>query len=159
MKKILTCLKYALAILFFIFSFGCNPIKPLELEDIESLSIKQMSFSYLDVEVKLPVKNPNSFSFKITKINLDASINGMHVGTITEQQIIPISANKKETITLPLRVQTKDLLSGALNLFLNYSEANSKLKLYGTIEVKIWVFSKTISINQETQMVRPKTTN
>ena len=118
-----------------------------------------MSFSYLDVEVKLPVKNPNSFSFKITKINLDASINGMHVGTITEQQIIPISANKKETITLPLRVQTKDLLSGALNLFLNYSEANSKLKLYGTIEVKIWVFSKTISINQETQMVRPKTTN
>ena len=82
-------MKFLRVIILFAFSLSllssCE-VKEVEVGNIKSFNILNIDDEYVTVDLTAKVKNPNNFSFTISKVDLDVTFNGVELGKINKVQ-------------------------------------------------------------------------
>ena len=130
---------------FTFFLFSCSGIEEIKVGNIRNIELKGINNNVIDVELTLPVENPNSFNVKLKDANLKVTNVETLVGTITQMDEIVISAKTTKDYTIHVKVS----LDGRdINLLSIYSLFNNKpdLRLSGTIKVRSSLYRGKIKI-------------
>ncbi len=106
----------------------------------------------LGVDVLMQVRNPNTFSFRITGIDLDVSLNGMYVGRITEAEKTIIPARSEELHTLHLNIEMDSWVSGLTTFIHMIGKRQAELEVNGSFRVRKSLVSKTIPVKERTEV-------
>ena len=125
--------------------FSCSGIEEIKVGNIRNIELKGINNNVIDVELTLPVENPNSFNVKLKDANLKVTNVETLVGTITQMEEIVISAKTTKDYTIHVKVS----LDGRnVNLLSIYSLFNNKpdLRLSGTIKVRSSLYRGKIKI-------------
>ena len=87
---------------------GLGPVRPrVELLNIE---VEKLSFSSLNMILVLQIDNPNSFDLRFSKLRYSLAVADIDVARGTYENSIVIAQESRETVKLPLSVDTKSLL-------------------------------------------------
>jgi len=125
--------------------FSCSGIEEIKVGNIRNIELKGINNNVIDVELTLPVENPNSFNVKLKDANLEVTNVETLIGTITQMDEIVISAKTTKDYTIHVKVT---LVGRNINLISIYSLFNNKpdLRLSGTIKVRSSLYRGKIKI-------------
>jgi len=140
------------AVFFAVIVSSCNMYKPVKVGTIAGIKMNEFSGKELSFKVLIPIENPNSYDLKIVKYDFDVSMNDINLGKVQNEETIIIPANSNEIQELPAKVKLTNLFSGAVALFSVFSNDKIKVKAKGTMEVKAFMISKTVDIDEESEV-------
>ena len=151
MKKHFRLFITIIIVITFILS-GCSSVKDIEIGEIENVEFKGLYNNLAKLELTIPVSNPSNFKINIIDMNLDISINGKHLGKMTNLQKVVIPSRSEENLIFPVQIELSNLLSGALSLYKLRNTKNFEMQVNGSIKARSLLHFKTIDI-KETHMV------
>lgn|GEM_PF-780742 len=102
-------------------------IRPPQLS-LKNLKINKMSFSGVDMDLALSLKNPNAFGFDIGKFKYDISLKGNPVASGLSENLAAIPARGNGEIRLPIKI---NLLGAASSLTSLLSGSQSECSIAG----------------------------
>ena len=127
---------------------GCK-IKEISVGNVQGLKIKNVSKKTATLEFLIPVKNENNFSFKISKVNLNLSINRNKLGKVNKIRTVKIPANSDETHSFIIKAKYSDLLKGSVSMLGSLFKGSTKVNIEGYVKAKAFcVVSKKIEIDE-----------
>ena len=135
--------------LIFLTVFLTSCIKSVEIGKIEKVKVNKISMTGINLEIQIPIKNPNFFDLKLKEVDINLTVNDIELGTIENVSKVVIPAKSDEIITFPIDLKLDNVLSGAIALIAGLSKKNANIKLDGTIKAKALFFTKTIKINKD----------
>ena len=127
----------------FIFT-GCN-ISPVEVTEVNNISVKNIQSNKINVEITATVKNPNT-SIKIRNAKFSLTLKDREIGTITQLEDIVLKGKSTETYTTTAELEITDLPGGIMAASKLLGPSKKDLKLSGKAKVSRWFFCKTIKI-------------
>lgn len=138
--------KTLLLILISVVLYSCQ-VKEVEVSDIESFRIVNIDDKYVTIDLAAKIKNPNNFSFTISKVDLDASFNGVSLGKINKVQDVRIKKNSNELQHLVFKIELKQITKGSLLFLSTLLTGKAKIKVKGFIKVTKFPFTKKIEVD------------
>ena len=103
-------IKNSLYIILLLLLSSCADFKDIEVGEPEDIKIKGIRDNVVRLGVKIPVKNPSSFNFRIKEINLKTSVNNQYLGRIVSDNIIVIPAKSNEIYNLNLKLKIANII-------------------------------------------------
>jgi len=128
---------------------GCKQYKPLEVGDPENLKLKGLSGNALEVTIHLPIRNPNLYSIKVTKLSGTAFINDQKAGRIRSSEKIKLPARSDKIHEVPLEIDYSDLLSSGISLMKVLKTRQVDLTLKGTLTAQSFLYKKDFHFNRK----------
>lgn len=126
----------------------CGNFKDIEVGEPDNVRIKGLRGNVLDLEVRIPVTNPSSVSFKIKEINLKTSVNNHYLGRLISDQVIVIPANSNEIHNFNLQLRIANIIQG-ISVFLEILRDNNlKFQVEGYIKFKSLLIKKKINVKE-----------
>jgi len=124
---------------------SCSGIEEIKVGNIRGVEIKGINGDVLNVEITVPVENPNSFKVKLKDADLTVNNGETLIGTVQQMEDIIIPGNSSKEY--PIRVKVK-LANFNNNLFSIYStfSSNLDLRLSGTMKVGSFPYFRKIKI-------------
>jgi LEA14-like dessication related protein len=150
MKKISIALIFT-AVLIILLA-GCNFFKPVKIGKLKSFKINQISLQSVNLDITLPVKNPNYFQINVQKLDLDIQVNGMDIGSVAEERNFEIPARSDKELSLNLNLKLKNFFNSTIALMQVASQKEVRVGVKGKVQAKVLMVSKTVEINQEEQV-------
>jgi LEA14-like dessication related protein len=137
---------------FFIYAFlilftSCT-IREVEIGKIEGVSLKEVTKEHVTLELMVPVKNNNNFSFTISDVNLDLTISNVDLGKVKKATKLKIPANSNAVQTMEFDVKFSKLASNPLTLLSSILKNKVDLKANGYIKVRKFLFTKKYLVNE-----------
>jgi LEA14-like dessication related protein len=138
-----SCLFVFVLVVFLLSS--CSAIEEIQVGNIRSIELKGIKNDVIDVELTIPVENPNGFKVKLKDADLVITSDKTLIGTIKQMDDIIIPARSKQECAIHVKVQLSNLTH---NLFAIYGLFNNKkdLRLSGTIKVRAFPYRGKIKI-------------
>jgi len=131
-----------------IFIFTSCKFKEVTVGDVQNIAISEMTDEYVAVDLFLPINNPNSFAFKISKINLEIYLNSVDLGKAYKIEKVKVPANSNDTYKFTIKVKLKSVANGSMAFLGAMLSNRAKLKLDGYIKANAFlVGSKKIDVN------------
>ena len=103
----------------------------------------------VNLELKVPVTNPNGYKIKITSMDLDVTINGKYLGKMKNAEVITIPKKSDEIHNFPVNIYVKNLLGSMSVLYKMRKMKSFEMQIEGTIKVKAMLRSKTIEVSEK----------
>jgi len=127
---------------------GCK-IKEIEVGEMQGMRIGEIKKDHVSLEFMIPIKNPNNFKFKISKVDLNIALNNSELGKVKKIKKIVVKANSDDTHELYVEIEYKKLLSGTVALIGGFLRKKADIKLNGYVKVKAFcILSKKIEIHE-----------
>jgi LEA14-like dessication related protein len=148
-----------LLIVFFLTN-SCNVFESIEVGEVQGINFTKFDDGKVSFEVLIPIENQNSFSFKITNVDLDVIVNNEHLGKIKNVGDLIINKQSDKIYNFPLDVKYSgsDILKGAFTLFSLFLDRKADVRISGFIVVKSLWFSKKLYVDEQSVVViKPKT--
>ena len=147
-------MKY-LHIIFFIALLsvtGCKTYESLEVGKPTNLKVKSLSENTVDLTLELPIRNPNIYRIKVTRIEGSAFINDKKAGDIKSTEKVKLPANSDKTHEVMLRVDYSDLLSGGMSFMSILKDGEVTLSLKGSLTAKSFLYKKELDFNRKSTL-------
>ena len=128
---------------------GCITVLPLEIGDIQSVEIGEFEGNTFDMDLMIPVKNPNPYVIRITDFDLDVFLNETKVGKIKSLNKVKIPGNADETIKFSANVDISELLSNIFTLLGGVLNDDMKLKIDGYCQAGTFLVTKKIKVTEK----------
>ena len=134
---------------FFVILIGCKPIEPVEFREFKNIKIDNLSDNKLQISSDLVLNNPNKVKIILTKINLEIFLDGIQLVKIQDEKQREIKGNIESEINIVGDINIKNLESflNQRGISLLLTGENPNLKFLGDLEVKVYGFKETISID------------
>ncbi|MFW5943685.1 MAG: LEA type 2 family protein [Bacteroidota bacterium] len=142
-------------ILFFIVTLslmGCKTYKPLEIGEPRNLKLESLSESTVDLSMELPIRNPNIYRIKVTRVEGSAFINDKKAGDIKNTEKVRLAANSDRIHDVMLRVDYSDLLSGGMSVMSILREGEVTLSLKGSLIARSFLYKKELDFDRESKV-------
>jgi len=136
-----------LLILFTLLVFSaCRQPKNLVYQNVQNFKLQRVGLAQTALSMDISLYNPNSYSLKLKKADVDVFINDNHLGKMMVKG--PYTITRLDTFILPviLDVDLKNVLPNVLQLVFN-SDVDIKLK--GTIKAGRHGIYINVPINYE----------
>ena len=127
---------------------SCVSVKTIEIGSIEGIKINSFKRDKINIDVLLPINNPNIFKFKVKEVDLKVFIRDKKVGLIKNTKNIIINRNTKETYSFNFDIELSNILFGTIAFINSLSGNKIKLKLTGTITVQSFFIKREIIIDK-----------
>jgi LEA14-like dessication related protein len=129
------------------FTLTSCEVKEVEFGNIESFNIVKIDQDYITVNIAARIKNPNSFGFTISKVDLDLSFNGFDLGKINKIKKVKVKKNSNDIKNLIFKIELKNIVKGSM-LFIPALLTNKvKIKITGYVKASKFPISKKIEVN------------
>lgn len=131
-----------------IFLFSSCKFKEVTIGEVKNIAINEMTKEYVAVDLFLPINNPNNFSFKVSKINLDISLNGVELGNAYKLEKVKVPANSNDTYKFTVKVKLKNMANSSMAFLGALFSNRVKLKLKGYVKANAFLIgSKKIDVD------------
>jgi LEA14-like dessication related protein len=128
---------------------GCKDYVPLEVGKIKDLKLNTISTSQLDLTLRLPIRNPNLYSIKVTKIEGSAFLSDKKAGTIQSTEKIKIPGNSDKIHEVPLSVDYSELISAGMDFMKILKEGKVDVRIKGNLTATSFLYKKEVQFNQQ----------
>ena len=125
---------------------SCKQPKDLIYKNIENIGMKQAGLNQTTLSLDIRLYNPNKYSLKLKKADVDVFLNASHLGKVTVNDRVVLPGFDTSSLPVLLDVDLKNVLPNALQLLLD-SKVN--LKVTGTIKAGRHGLYITIPVNYE----------
>jgi len=147
----MSSIKHLLFLLIALIGFGflssCS-VQEVEVGNIKSFNIVEIGSEYITIDISVPIKNPNNFSFTIKKVNLDVHFNGYDLGKIDKVEKVTIKKQSNEVQHLVFKLKLKDIMKGSMLFIPALLTNRAKIKVTGYIKASTYLlFSKKIKVD------------
>jgi LEA14-like dessication related protein len=139
-------IKNSLYIILLLLLSCCADFKDIEVGEPDDITIKGLRDNVLKLEVKIPVTNPSSFSFRIKEINIKTSVNNHYLGRLVSDHIIVIPAKSNEIHNLNLELKIANIIQGISIMLDILRDNNVTFQVEGYIKFKSLLINKKINI-------------
>lgn len=130
--------------------FGCINYQDVAFVSVDSLSVKNISFSGVDLGVTVTLENPNNYTIKIMSADIDLAIAGNHIGKviIPEKLVLDKKSKKQQTFVVftELSAISNNLLPSILALM---GSKTIHVKASGEFKAKAFAVGKKFLVNFE----------
>lgn len=128
---------------------GCSSVKEIQIGDIKDVRLKSIENNLVGLELELPVTNPGNFKIKIIDMDFDISINGKHLGKMTNPEKIVIPSKFDNIQTFPVQLELSNFLSGALSMYRLRNMKNLEIQITGKVKARSFLYIKTIDVDEK----------
>ena len=128
-------IKYSPFLLFiFLLVSACQQIQPLQCKKIARFEITTTSIQATQMELELIIENPNAFTVDVKNIHCYLYKEDQQIGIINSENLMHFKANTESIIKLKTTIETKKIISNAIDMLLNAEQA-VQFKITGTAAV------------------------
>jgi LEA14-like dessication related protein len=143
-------IKIALHLVSFVFLLSsCTIYKSIDVGDINDVRFKGMVDNKINLDLKVPINNPNNFKLKIKELDLDISLNGKYIGKMKNDTLIIIPKNYEGISTFPVEIQVENILSSAMLFYKLKKTKQVEILIEGKIIAKSFLHGKTIKVSEK----------
>lgn len=145
-KRIINFIKGSILLSALFILSGCGKPQDLKYGAITNVSLKNLSFTGVNVEGNIQIENPNSYSMKVKEAELDLLADDKVIAHITQTLPLTIAGNSKADYKVGafIKLLNKSEIMGLYKLL----RGNSNLNLNGTVKVKVFIFTKTCDVHE-----------
>jgi len=139
--------------LFFLITISltaCFNYEDVEITDVRSIKLLDMSAKGLSVESEIKISNPNSFKLSVSKSEFDFYIKGKKLGKASIDGKLKIPANSEEYHKVVLISKSKDMSPNALPILIGLTASGRDkidFKVDGFIEGKAFLFKRKVNVS------------
>jgi len=128
---------------------SCSIYKSVDIGGVDKVDFKGMADNKVSLQLKVPIENPNGYKLKITKMDLDVTLNGKYLGKMTNSEDILIPKKSSEVQIFPVDIYVKNML-GSMSMFYKLRNMKSvEMQIEGKIKVKALMRTKTIEVSEK----------
>ena len=141
-------IKYLFLVFISISIFTSCSYKEPTLTSFDGIEMIEMHDQDATIKLKFTLNNPNKQKIKLTKADLDISLNNIFLGTATlvEPQTLP--KNGEHAIALKMKLELdKSMTEIAASLSLAILTNNLRLNVSGKAKGSMGLFTRTFDIN------------
>jgi len=135
-------------ILFFIFFFtaftSCISYKQVQLKEIKSVALLNNDIASGKIIAVVTIVNPNNYSIRIKKYDLNAYVNNNDMGKVEVEENIEIPGNSEQDYSLTFKPDISKIMGLLPSLFLT-GVADASIK--GTVRVNAFFISKDFNVD------------
>lgn len=128
---------------------GCSSVKEIQIGDIKDVRLNSIENNLVGLELDLPVTNPGNFKIKIIDMDFDISVNGKHLGKMTNPEKIMIPSKYDNIQTFPVQIELTNILSGALSIYRLRNMKNFEIQITGKVKARSFLYIKTIDVDEK----------
>jgi LEA14-like dessication related protein len=136
----------ALIFLIPIILAGCKDFQDIEVGSPTSISVKSIQDNRINVDLSIPISNPNNLSFKVTKIDMEVIVNDNYLGQITNADNVLIKANSNDTYLFDLELEVKNVVKGIISMVNVFSSGSVVAETSGYIKARSGFVVKSIPV-------------
>lgn len=126
---------------------GCRQPEPAEYFGFQNLQVGQVIGGKTNLSAIVKLYNPNSFSLKLKRAEVDIKVNGRHAGHSLLDSTIFIPAKDTFYVPVMLELDMKGLFSNALQMLMGNREAT--VDLDGRVKIRKGLFTYNRSFHYE----------
>ncbi len=142
MKRILF-----LGILLSLFATSCK-IQDVEIRKFEGIKFKNIGENKANLELMIPVKNPNKFGFTISDIHINLSLNGKEIGMVKKTTKLRIPAKSDQTYPVGIEINIDKAVGNISSLTASLLKNRIGVKAKGYVKVRKFIFTKKFPVDQ-----------
>ena len=125
-------------------------VSEVNVGDVKNVQIQDMDKNKMCLQLDLPIENTNNFKFKITKVNLEVTLNQSSLGKVKKFNKVTVPANSNQVHSFIFEIQYKDLMNNTFSLIGGLLKNRADIKIDGYIKVRAFMFiSKKIDIHED----------
>lgn len=125
---------------------ACSEFQEIEVGSPSAIIFKSFKDNKINVDLSLPITNPNDLQFKITKINLEVVVNDNYLGKITNVKNIHIPRESSENHVFNLDLEVKSVVKGILSVINILGSGTVEVESKGEIKVRSGFIAKSIPV-------------
>jgi LEA14-like dessication related protein len=131
---------------------SCKGINDITITGADGFTMKGMENNKVSFMADIGVQNPSSVGFKVSEINLKATVDGNYIGTLTSPDRIRIPARSDSSYRMNFSLEIASLLTGASTLYAITRRKQVTVVLQGYVKTRSWLIMKKVPVN-ETQVI------
>ena len=131
---------------------GCSKIERLKVGSVRNVSFKGMENNAINLEVTVPIENPNSFKLKIKNADMKLTSNGTEIGRIKQINDLVIAGKSSKEYPVNVTVELTNLNGGLLSA-MRFFNSKTDLRMNGTVKVRSFIYAKTVKV-EDYKLVR-----
>jgi len=128
---------------------SCRSFQPVEVGRPSNLRVASLSGSQVNLEISLPIKNPNIYKITVTRIQAEAYLNDVKAGKITSNNKIRMEAGSDQIHQLKVGIDFSDLLGSDLNVLDIVRKNKVDLSVEGTLSTRSFLYTKEVPFSQK----------
>ena len=133
-----------------LFLNGCLGYEEIKVVRIKDVSYEELRGNTLKLAITATVNNPNFFDVKITNANMVLRLQERVLGNITQVEQLELIGRTEKDYTLHVSIELKDMMANVMSLYRVFMNNPKNLNLSGTVDVKSFLYSKTIQVDRMT---------
>ena len=124
---------------------GCGGLKELRVGNITGVKLNGINNNQLNIELTVPIENPNAFKVKLKDADLTVSSGKTLVGNIRQMDDLVISGHSSQEYSIRVKVELANIKD---NMFAIYGLIRDKesLRMSGVIKVRAFPYRGSIKI-------------
>lgn len=146
MKRVINLI--SLIIVVFILS-GCSIYKSVDIGNVDNVDFKGLVDNKVNLNLKVPISNPNGYKIKIKSMDLDLKINGNYIGKMTIANDIVIPPKSDEVHEFPVIIVVRNPLASMATMYKMRNSKSFDMEMDGDIKVKALIKSKIIKVSEK----------
>lgn len=136
---------------FLLFSLDSCTFDGMEIGKIKGIDIVNIDKETLDIEVNIPIVNPNKTGFTISKVNIDLALNGVEFGRVTQKKKIHVKPQSSEIYPVLFQLKLKESALGLPKLIAATMIGKKiDMKAEGYIKARKFIFYRKFEVNEKT---------
>ncbi len=144
--------KFILGLLFMLSLSACVNYEEVEITDIKSIRLVELTDRELQVETEVEIENPNSFEITVVESSFRVTVEDKAIGTASILDQVSVAGNSKKYYKLLLNSSLEDLEQNAMTNLLAITASgkdNIKFKIDGYIIGKALFNKRKVQISRE----------
>ena len=129
-----------------VFIYSCREFKEATVIGVDGFSIKKIDAKEMEAELKLLIKNNNSFGFSIYPSEFDIMYSGIHLGKAKLHKRVHIDGNTEQVYSFNLKSDLSDLNFLDLARLLG-SNNSGNLEIIGYLKAGKFYLKKKFPVN------------
>lgn len=142
----------SVSLFFLLFLGACSEFNEITIGSPSAIKVNGLNDNKLNIDLYLPIHNPNNLKFRITKIDMNIVLNDNYLGKITNADHVSIPASSDEKLRFNLDLEIKSVVKGLISIVNIVSQGRVEVKSDGYIRVRCGFVGKTIPVHNETSV-------
>ncbi len=129
-------------------SAGCTKIEEIEVGEIEHFEFIGFGEKGIELELHVPVDNPNAFRVRLVDADIDVFLNNRQLGKITEMGDVVIQGRSSAVYPLNVNIDIEDFSGGRVAIMRFLFERSATVTVEGKIKFRAFLVPRTLEVKE-----------